>query len=123
MARRSIRPWQTKAVYDALLGGFGVDEAARAGHVSPQTVLRMMAVGPSCPAPGLPRNLPLLLVIDRVRRGVSIADPLSDAESVIASQLMLSTLAAFSRKFERLAAQLAPTVAKAPTPSAAKGAT
>jgi hypothetical protein len=123
VARRSIRPWQVTAVYNALLLGHGIDEAKRSGKVSRSTVLGWMAVGPSCAAPGLPKHLPLLLAVDRARQGRSLTDPLSDAEQVVATRLMLTSLESISRRFETIAQRLARAVTEAsPAPTTTRGA-
>src|SRR5438105_14127102 len=104
--RYRITPDQVTRAFEALVGGHGIEEAAASAGVHVTAVAMWMGRGPSVAAPGLPRHVPLIVAVDRARRGVSITDPLSTAEVVVASRLMLASIERAGAIFERIAAQL-----------------
>jgi len=105
MPRRGpIRPEQVTRAFEALVGGHGIEEAARSADVHVTTVASWMGRGPSVAAPGLPRHVPLIIAVDRARAGKSITDPLSDGETVVAARMMLAELESYLPVFKQIAA-------------------
>src|SRR5439155_27262087 len=101
--RYRITPSQVTRAFEALVAGHGIEEAAASAGVHVTTVAMWMGRGPSVAAPGLPRHVPLIVAVDRARRGVSITDPLSTAEVVVAAKLMLEEIKTVGATFTKIA--------------------
>jgi hypothetical protein len=101
-----VPPEKDRAAFDTLIAGYGEEEAARAGDMTVQTLRDRLARGSPRPAPGIPPHIPWTILLDRIRRGVNVVEPLTDAEVVAASRILLAQLEHVGAAFMRVAAQL-----------------